>query len=67
MPLNLRRNTHINIFPLQCYPEPNCGWMNEDGTRIDMQHRLIPKLPLRSALKRSRGSSGSVEQVPATA
>ncbi|KAF7797365.1 hypothetical protein EIP86_008560 [Pleurotus ostreatoroseus] len=36
------------------YPEPNAGWMNEDGTRIDMQHRLIPKPPLRSALKRPK-------------
>ncbi|KAH8089928.1 hypothetical protein BXZ70DRAFT_899140, partial [Cristinia sonorae] len=39
---------------LSGYPEPNAGWMNEDGVRIDMQHRLIPKPPLRSALKRSR-------------
>ncbi len=28
--------------------------MNEDGVRIDMQHRLIPKQPLRSALKRAK-------------
>ncbi|KAI0699172.1 hypothetical protein C8T65DRAFT_305346 [Cerioporus squamosus] len=39
---------------LAYYPEPNQGWMNEDGVRIDMQHRLIPKQPLRSALKRSK-------------
>lgn len=26
--------------------------MNEEGVRIDMQHRLVPKAPLRSALKR---------------
>ncbi|PIL28260.1 hypothetical protein GSI_09672 [Ganoderma sinense ZZ0214-1] len=41
-------------FPLDLasYPEPNTGWMNEEGVRIDMQHRLIPKAPLRSALKR---------------
>jgi hypothetical protein len=25
--------------------------MNEEGVRIDMQHRLIPAAPLRSALK----------------
>lgn len=48
---------------LACYPEPNAGWMNEDGVRIDMQHRLVPKPPLRSALKRSKNSSSSVEQV----
>ncbi|RPD55581.1 hypothetical protein L227DRAFT_566541 [Lentinus tigrinus ALCF2SS1-6] len=36
------------------YPEPNAGWMNEEGVRIDMQHRLIPKQPLRSALKRAK-------------
>ncbi|GJE96310.1 hypothetical protein PsYK624_125040 [Phanerochaete sordida] len=48
---------------LACYPETNCGWMNEDGVRIDMQHRLVPKPPLRSALKRSKNSSSSVEQV----
>ncbi|KAI0765182.1 hypothetical protein C8Q74DRAFT_1034955 [Fomes fomentarius] len=36
------------------YPEPNSGWMNEEGVRIDMQHRLIPKQPLRPALKRSK-------------
>ncbi|TFK89261.1 hypothetical protein K466DRAFT_661718 [Polyporus arcularius HHB13444] len=39
---------------LAYYPEPNQGWMNEDGVRIDMQHRLIPKQPLRSALKRAK-------------
>ncbi|KAM5541838.1 hypothetical protein V8D89_004567 [Ganoderma adspersum] len=41
-------------FPLDLasYPEPNAGWMNEEGVRIDMQHRLVPKAPLRSALKR---------------
>ncbi|TBU52773.1 hypothetical protein BD310DRAFT_981600 [Dichomitus squalens] len=41
-------------FPpdLALYPEPNTGWMNEEGVRIDMQHRLIPKQPLRPALKR---------------
>ncbi|KAI9437860.1 hypothetical protein F5148DRAFT_989427 [Russula earlei] len=34
------------------YPDYGEGWMNEEGVRIDMQHRLIPKAPLRSALKR---------------
>ncbi|KAI0634705.1 hypothetical protein C8Q77DRAFT_1156110 [Trametes polyzona] len=38
------------------YPEPNVGWMNEEGVRIDMQHRLVPKRPLRSALKQSKGT-----------
>ena len=33
------------------YPRYGEGWMNEDGTRIDMEHHLIPKVPLRSALK----------------
>ncbi|KAA1478697.1 hypothetical protein DENSPDRAFT_788334 [Dentipellis sp. KUC8613] len=42
---------------LQHYPEPGTGWMSEDGVRIDMQHRLVPKAPLRSALKRSRAPS----------
>lgn len=36
------------------YPENNEGWMNEEGIRIDLGHRLIPKPPLRSALKQSR-------------
>ncbi|THU95819.1 hypothetical protein K435DRAFT_723329 [Dendrothele bispora CBS 962.96] len=38
---------------LDDYPEFNEGWMNEEGKRIDMAHRLIPKTPLRSALKRT--------------
>ncbi|KAK0230936.1 hypothetical protein IW262DRAFT_445109 [Armillaria fumosa] len=40
-------------FPLDLdgYPEPGQGWMNEDGVRIDMMHHLVPKPPLRSALK----------------
>ncbi|KAG7449077.1 uncharacterized protein BT62DRAFT_887929 [Guyanagaster necrorhizus] len=40
-------------FPLDLdgYPEPGQGWMNEDGVRIDVMHRLVPKAPLRSALK----------------
>lgn len=35
------------------YPEPGEGWMNEEGVRIDMGHHLIPKAPLRSALKQA--------------
>ncbi|KII91360.1 hypothetical protein PLICRDRAFT_51527 [Plicaturopsis crispa FD-325 SS-3] len=40
-------------FPLDLaeYPEPGQGWQNEEGVRIDTKHRLIPKQPLRSALK----------------
>jgi hypothetical protein len=43
-------------FPsdLEDYPEYGQGWMNELGVRIDMEHRLIPKMPLRSALKKPR-------------
>ncbi|KAH9930483.1 uncharacterized protein BXZ73DRAFT_90298 [Epithele typhae] len=43
-------------YPLELahYPEPLTGWMNEEGVRIDMQHRLVPKQPLRPALKRPR-------------
>ncbi|KAG1731627.1 uncharacterized protein EDB91DRAFT_713982 [Suillus paluster] len=36
---------------LDGYPEPGEGWQNEEGTRIDIGHRLIPKPPLRSVLK----------------
>ncbi|KAG6853413.1 hypothetical protein C0991_004581 [Blastosporella zonata] len=36
---------------LDGYPEHGEGWMNEQGVRIDMGHRLIPKAPLKSALK----------------
>ena len=39
---------------LDGYPEFNIGWQNEEGVRIDMGHRLIPKQPLRSVLKPSR-------------
>ncbi|KAF8631099.1 hypothetical protein AX17_005144 [Amanita inopinata Kibby_2008] len=39
---------------LDDYPEYGHGWMNEEGIRIDMGHRLIPRLPLRSALKQSQ-------------
>lgn len=44
-------------FPLdlQNYPQPGEGWMNEQGVRIDINHRLVPKAPLRSALKRPEG------------
>ncbi|KIY65537.1 hypothetical protein CYLTODRAFT_492235 [Cylindrobasidium torrendii FP15055 ss-10] len=35
------------------YPEPGEGWMNEECVRIDMLHRLVPKVPKRSALKAS--------------
>ncbi|KAJ7058199.1 hypothetical protein C8F01DRAFT_311377 [Mycena amicta] len=44
-------------FPneLRDYPEFGAGWMNEDCVRIDMGHRLIPRMPLRSALKQPRG------------
>ncbi|KZS97328.1 hypothetical protein SISNIDRAFT_450122 [Sistotremastrum niveocremeum HHB9708] len=34
------------------YPEQGTGWMNEEGVVIDMKHRLVPKKPVRSALKR---------------
>ncbi|KAF8067490.1 hypothetical protein FPV67DRAFT_1416556 [Lyophyllum atratum] len=39
---------------LDGYPEHGEGWMNEESVRIDMGHRLIPKAPLKSALKQSR-------------
>ena len=38
---------------LDDYPEPEEGWQNEQGVRIDLKHRLVPKAPLRSALKRT--------------
>lgn len=41
------------------YPEPGAGWMNEEGVRIDMEHRLVPKPPLRSALKRPKVTAGT--------
>ena len=43
-------------YPLEFddYPEYGDGWMNEENTRIDMYHRRIPKLPLRSALKQTK-------------
>ncbi|KAH9943546.1 hypothetical protein B0H21DRAFT_748879 [Amylocystis lapponica] len=41
------------------YPEFNDGWMNEEGVRIDMEHRLIPKPPLRSALKRPKNAQAN--------
>ena len=48
-------------FPLDLseYPEPGVGWQNEEGIRIDTQHRLIPKVPKRPALKRGSGGSTS--------
>jgi hypothetical protein len=53
-------------YPLElsCYPDYGEGWMNEEGVRIDMQHRLIPKPPLRSALKRSRQPSNAGANPP---
>lgn len=39
---------------LDDYPEQGEGWMNEEGTRIDVDHRLVPKVPLRSALKQPK-------------
>ena len=44
---------------VQGYPEPNTGWMNEEGVRIDIVHCLIPKPPLRSALKRPKAGAGT--------
>lgn len=49
---------------LVCYPDYGEGWMNEEGVRIDMQHRLIPKAPLRSALKRTRQPSNAGANPP---
>lgn len=48
--------TEGHEFPLDLdgYPEYGEGWQNEQGVRIDMHHRLIPKQPLRSALKQTR-------------
>lgn len=45
-------------FPpdLDSYPDAGEGWMNEEGKRIDMKHRLVPKPPLRSVLKTNSGS-----------
>ncbi|KAF9261336.1 hypothetical protein L218DRAFT_503147 [Marasmius fiardii PR-910] len=42
---------------LDSYPEYGEGWMNEEGVKIDMMHRLVPKAPLRSALKQTRASN----------
>lgn len=50
---------------LASYPDYGEGWMNEEGMRIDMQHRLVPKPPLRSALKRPhRMSNAGVNPSP---
>ncbi|KAF8633071.1 hypothetical protein AX15_001522 [Amanita polypyramis BW_CC] len=42
---------------LDDYPEYGEGWMSEKGVRIDMGHRLIPKTPLRPALKQTPARS----------
>ncbi|KAL0578770.1 hypothetical protein V5O48_003223 [Marasmius crinis-equi] len=42
---------------LDSYPEFGEGWMNEEGVKIDMMHRLIPKVPKRSALKQPRAAN----------
>jgi hypothetical protein len=49
---------------LGSYPDYGEGWMNEEGMRIDMQHRLIPKAPLRSVLKRPRQMSNAGANPP---
>ncbi|KAG5652678.1 hypothetical protein H0H81_004115 [Sphagnurus paluster] len=46
---------------LDDYPEQGEGWMNEEGVRIDMGHRLVPKAPLKSALKSSRPQHSQLE------
>jgi hypothetical protein len=46
---------------LDSYPEHGQGWQNEEGVRINMRHRLVPKLPLRSALKRPRNQELGLE------
>jgi hypothetical protein len=38
--------------------------MNEENMRIDMQHRLVPKAPLRSALKRPNRMSNAGANPP---
>ncbi|KAG6861058.1 hypothetical protein C0995_004400 [Termitomyces sp. Mi166 len=48
---------------LDGYPEHGEGWMNEQGVRIDMAHRLIPKVPLKSALKTSRPQPATTIQL----
>jgi hypothetical protein len=49
---------------LASYPDYGEGWMNEEGMRIDMQHRLVPKAPLRSALKRPHRMSNAGANPP---
>ncbi|KAF8156588.1 hypothetical protein B0H34DRAFT_467465 [Crassisporium funariophilum] len=39
---------------LEDYPDHGDGWMNEENIRIDLGHRLVPKPPLRSALKQAK-------------
>ncbi|KAF5380082.1 hypothetical protein D9615_006208 [Tricholomella constricta] len=46
---------------LDDYPEHGEGWMNEESVRIDMGHRLIPKAPLKSALKQPRSQHIQLE------
>jgi len=50
-----RPASESNVYPpdLRNYPEPGMGWMNEEGTQIDMKRRLVRKKPLRSALKKT--------------
>ncbi|KAH7882292.1 hypothetical protein F5I97DRAFT_1931484 [Phlebopus sp. FC_14] len=38
---------------LDDYPEPSEGWQNEEGVRIDLNRRLIPRAPIRGVLKRT--------------
>ncbi|KAI0027411.1 hypothetical protein K488DRAFT_90888 [Vararia minispora EC-137] len=51
-------------FPrdLRHYPAPGTGWMNEEGLRIDMGHRLV-KGPFKSALKKGAGGGGRTRSV----
>ncbi|KAH9958202.1 hypothetical protein BC827DRAFT_1220848 [Russula dissimulans] len=53
-------------YPLDLanYPDYGEGWMNEEGVRIDMQHRRVPKPPLRSVLKRPRQMSNAAANPP---
>lgn len=48
---------------LDDYPEADEGWQNEEGIRIDLNHRLIPKVPIRGVLKRTnyRPAEGVIE------
>ncbi|KAH7912756.1 hypothetical protein BJ138DRAFT_737627 [Hygrophoropsis aurantiaca] len=46
---------HGQEYPpdLDDYPEPGEGWQNEEGVRIDLRHRRIPRIPVRPALKQT--------------